>query len=227
MSLLTRTAGRAIHDLITMWGAVEVLRVKQSTVCFWALSQICEKRLLASSCLCVRPTARMNQLGSLCTDVHEIRYLRIFIKVCREIQVSLKSDKIKRDLTWRKIYILIISRTFRYRMKNVSITFVEKIKTHILRSVIFFPPENRAVYEIMWKKYCRQYGACKMHAGYVRLQIHSGCFILISFPLQQWLHERASILRYTTLPVFLCYRLVSTLREYLPTNSCNGYWLYG
>jgi hypothetical protein len=27
---------------------------------------------------------------------------------------------------------------------------VEKIKTHILRSVIFFP-ENRAVYEIMWE----------------------------------------------------------------------------
>ena len=31
---------------------------------------------------------------------------------------------------------------------------VEKIKTHILCSVIFFS-ENRAVYEIMWKKYCR------------------------------------------------------------------------
>jgi len=28
--------------------------------------------------------------------------------------------------------------------------FVIKIKTHILRSVTFFP-ENRAVYEIMWK----------------------------------------------------------------------------
>jgi hypothetical protein len=29
--------------------------------------------------------------------------------------------------------------------------FVEKIKTHILFSVTFFAPENRAVYEIMWK----------------------------------------------------------------------------
>jgi hypothetical protein len=26
---------------------------------------------------------------------------------------------------------------------------------------------------------------------------HSGCVILIAFPLQQWLHERASVLRYT------------------------------
>jgi hypothetical protein len=25
---------------------------------------------------------------------------------------------------------------------------------------------------------------------------HSGCVILIAFPLQQWLHERASVLHY-------------------------------
>ena len=29
--------------------------------------------------------------------------------------------------------------------------FVEKIKIHILYSVHFFPPENHAVFEIMWK----------------------------------------------------------------------------
>jgi len=29
---------------------------------------------------------------------------------------------------------------------------VEKIKTHILNTVKFFFPENRAVYEKMWKK---------------------------------------------------------------------------
>jgi hypothetical protein len=28
--------------------------------------------------------------------------------------------------------------------------------------------------------------------------------ILIAFPLQQWLHERASILRYSTSPVLFC-----------------------
>jgi hypothetical protein len=36
------------------------------------------------------------------------------------------------------------------RMRNVSDKFAEKIKTHILRSNTFFP-ENRAVYEVMWK----------------------------------------------------------------------------
>jgi len=30
---------------------------------------------------------------------------------------------------------------------------------------------------------------------------HTGCVILIAFPLQRWLHERTSVLRYTSLPV--------------------------
>ena len=33
---------------------------------------------------------------------------------------------------------------------------------------------------------------------------HPGCVILIAFPLQQWLHERVFMLRYSTLPVLLC-----------------------
>jgi len=52
---------------------------------------------------------------------------------------------------------------------------VGKIKTHFLLRNIF--PKNLDVYEIMWKKYCRrgaghrwQYGACALHAGYLRLQ---------------------------------------------------------
>jgi len=56
--------------------------------------------------------------------------------------------------------------------------FVEKIKTHILCSV-FFSPENRAVYEIMWKNsvqpYKSQMTVWRMrafHAGYLRLQAH-------------------------------------------------------
>jgi hypothetical protein len=35
---------------------------------------------------------------------------------------------------------------------------------------------NGAVYEIIWKNdvdWGRQYGACALHAGYLRLQIHT------------------------------------------------------
>jgi hypothetical protein len=42
-----------------------------------------------------------------------------------------------------------------------------------------------------------KYGTCALHAGYVRLQIHSRCVIFVAFPQQQWLHERASMLHYT------------------------------
>jgi len=64
--------------------------------------------------------------------------------------------------------------------------------------------ENSAIYEIMWKNIVEQsthrwkYGACRYHAGYLRLQnAHTGCVILIAFPLQQWLHERTSVLHCT------------------------------
>jgi len=78
---------------------------------------------------------------------------------------------------------------------------VQKIKTHILCSITPPPsPENRAVYE-MWKKFCR--------AGQATHDMRTACWIpkarntppeyviLIAFPLQQRLHERASMLRYT------------------------------
>jgi len=32
--------------------------------------------------------------------------------------------------------------------------------------------------------------------GY-KMHTHTGCVILIAFPLQQWLHDRTSMLRYT------------------------------
>ena len=56
----------------------------------------------------------------------------------------------------------------------------------------------------MWKKYFRAgqatdvYGACALRAVYVKTtDTHSEYVILIAFPVQQWLHERASLLRYT------------------------------
>ena len=40
------------------------------------------------------------------------------------------------------------------------------------------------------------YEHCMMDAqGYQ--YTHSGCAVIMAFPLQQWLHERASMLRYT------------------------------
>ena len=64
----------------------------------------------------------------------------------------------------------------------------------------FFPPENRAVYEKMWKNMVER---GRQQVTIRRMQIacwipkatdtHSEYVILIAFPLQQWLQERVSM----------------------------------
>jgi len=50
-----------------------------------------------------------------------------------------------------------ISLSIFVRMGNILTKVTKKIKTHILCSITFIP-ENRAVYEIMWKSVVEQYG---------------------------------------------------------------------
>ena len=64
--------------------------------------------------------------------------------------------------------------------------------------------ENRAVYEITFKNNV-EYGRPQMIIWRMRNEFwitkatnaHPSCVILFAFPLQQWLHERASMLGYT------------------------------
>ena len=78
----------------------------------------------------------------------------------------------------------------------------ENQNTHFLCNNFFFSPENRAVYE-MWKKMYSQTG----HRWLLRMRIvlwipkatntHLKYVIFIVSPLQEWLHERAMMLRHT------------------------------
>ena len=61
-------------------------------------------------------------------------------------------------------------------MRNFPDRVVEKIKTHLIFNKFF----NHAIYEIMskstvdpYRPQIRQCGACALHAGYLRLQIHT------------------------------------------------------
>jgi len=54
----------------------------------WTRSQNCEKRLLASPCLSVCLSVRIEQLSSHLTGFHEILYLGIFGKSVQKIQFS-------------------------------------------------------------------------------------------------------------------------------------------
>jgi hypothetical protein len=84
-------------------------------------------------------------------------------------------------------------------------TVLEKIITRVLCSIILFFFEKRAVYEIMWKN-TAQRGRPQMTMWRTRwitqttnthTHTHSEYVTLTGLPLQQWLNERPSMLRYT------------------------------
>jgi hypothetical protein len=72
------------------------------------------------SCLSVRRSVRMEQLGSHWTDCHEIWYLSVFRKSVNRIKVLLKYDKIKGYLREDVCKFMIIYRWILRRMRNVS-----------------------------------------------------------------------------------------------------------
>jgi hypothetical protein len=93
-------------------------------------------------------------------------------------------------------------------MRNFCDIFVEKIKTQTLYSITFFPLENLAVYEITWKNIVQLSRPRTLRLRIARwipksTNTHSDYVILAAYPLWQFLHERASVLRcsYIACPV--------------------------
>jgi len=87
---------------------------------------------------------------------------------------------------------------------------VDKIEKLVLCSTI--PPrENRALYERMWKNIIEP-GSTHMTVWRMRIacritkatNTHSQYVTIFAFPLQQWLHERASALGYTYVAWLIC-----------------------
>jgi len=159
-------------------------------------------QLLASSCLSLHPSVCIEHLDSHWTDFHENWYLRIFLKSVKKIQVSLKLDENKGYFTWWQSTFFIIHCLFLLRMIKVSDkSCIENQNTCFVFSNFFF---NRAVYEIMWKNILEweQFTDDNMAHWHCMLDTSgykytcSGFVVFIAFPVQQWLHEHASILRY-------------------------------
>ena len=86
---------------------------------------------------------------------------------------------------------------------------LEKIKTHILCSVTCFT-ENRAIYEIMWKNIVEP-NRHHMTIGCMKIacQIPKGTdtlpeyLIFIAIPVEQWLHEYASMSHYIYIYIYI------------------------
>ena len=152
----------------------------------------------------------LEQLGSHWTDIHEILYLIIFRKSVERTQVWLKFDKNTGTLRENLSTFMIIARWILLRLRNVSNKSCRKNKTHILYSINPLPtptPENRVVCDIMWTDdniIRRLHFACWMTKAahthtHTHTHRHTEYIILMDFPRQQWLRERAWMLRCSTL----------------------------
>ena len=151
---------------------------------FYALSQNCEKRPLASVLppVCAHGTTRL-PLEGFSWNLKWVSFENLSIKN----QLSLKSDNKKED----QYMFLIISCSIFLRTKNISDkSFRENKNTNFVFNSFFF--ENCTFYEIMWKNTVdpgrpqmtiwRRRIACWIPRA---THAHSGCVILTAFSLQQ------------------------------------------
>jgi len=159
-------------------------------------------RQLRHVCLFVR----MEQLVSHLKRFHEIWRLSVFRKSVEKIRVSLKSDTYNAYFTWRPMSIYDHnSLTYFYSEKCFRKKLQWKSKNTFLCTITIFFFENLVVYEIMWKKIIVKPDKPQMTIWHIRIacwipkatDTPSEYVILIVFTLQQWLHERASMLRFT------------------------------
>ena len=117
-------------------------------------------------------------------------------------------------------------------------TNVEKIKTytHFMFINFFFFFENLDIYEIMWKiLYRPQMTIWRMRIAcwIPKTNRLSDYVIFIAFPLQQWLHERAALLRCTYIACLItlrdgclscCYCSLSDLTLLLLVMNFSFWW---
>ena len=161
------------------------------------------------------PTAKLRKatISSVIVRPHETnsaRSRRIFMKYADRIFLANLSRKMSFIEIWQE-YLVLYVKTYVYLWEYLAVfslgweifqaKLVEKMKTHIFYSAIFFLG-NRAVYEIMWKKFTEP-DKPRMKAWRIRIAFwipkatdtHSVYVIQIAFRRQQWLLERASMLR--------------------------------
>jgi hypothetical protein len=120
-----------------------------------------------------------------------------------------------------------MSRLILLRMTNVFRRAVEKTKTHILWSIIFFSKMVPFI-KLNGKKYCRAGQATDDSMEHARCLLDTSgykCIIRMStaywFPLQQLLHERHSMIHYT----YIAYRVKMLTSIILPVEgSCFIYY---
>ena len=157
----------------------------------------------------VRTSVRLEKLGSHCSDFHGIWHLGIFRKSIEKIRFSLKAGKNNGYFSWNNIHFLYLPQFF-LEWETLQIK-VGGSQNSILGSVVVF------------KKLCHLWDHEKnvVEPGRPPMTIWRmwiACWIpkakntflecvRITFPLNQWLHKRDSMLRHTYIACLLYFRI--------------------
>jgi len=112
------------------------------------LSQNCERRLLASSCLSVRTSIRKNNWAPT-GWIFIILDIWGYFKHVEQVQYSLKSNNNSGCFMWRPIHIFFIYRSILLQWKMFKKKLYRKSKQTFYTQWMFF--ETPAVYRITWK----------------------------------------------------------------------------
>jgi hypothetical protein len=143
----------------------------------------------------------MEQLGSHWTDFSKIcRGNSSFIEIGQESRVLYMKTNIQ--------FLSYLAQFFlEWEMFRTKVVEKNQNKHFVFSNLFFFSflIENRAVYEKIWKNIV-EWGMPQMTIWRMRIACwipkankytHSGCVIHTASPQQKWLHECASMLRYT------------------------------
>jgi hypothetical protein len=165
----------------------------------------------------------MEQLGPHWTKFHKIRYWGVFLKICRGNEVLIKiwqEQRVRGDDQYTHTF-LIISLSVLLRRRNVTDKSCRENRNTFYTQYILFRKSCRIWDNV--EKYCRAGEAKRPQMTIWRMRI--ACWITKAtnkrseyvtfnsfFPLQQWLHERASVLCYEHLACIV-WRCVGLARE--------------
>jgi len=133
-----------------------------------------------------------------------------FWKICRENSFHQNLTRITGTLH-EDHYTFMVSCRIILRMRNVSDRTCKASQNAHFIFCIPLPPHNRAVYEIIWKNIVERgrpqttVWRIRLLDGWQRVQAHTQKCVLIAFPRQQWLRERAPMLRYTYIACLVKY----------------------
>jgi hypothetical protein len=166
---------------------------------FKRVRKITKKRLLASSCLSLCPSARLSAPAGRICMLFDIWVF--FDNLLRRIQVSLKSEKNNGYITSRHFWSYLARFFLEWEIFSDKICRENQNTRFMFNN--FFPQKSCRLWDNV-AKYCRAGQATDDNMAHAHCMLvtygnkHTLRYVtLTAIPLQQWFYDRPWLLRYT------------------------------